>query len=112
MYVLMPAGIVGTPSGGEILLVMLVILLLFGSKNLPRMARTIGRTLEEFRRAAREVGDEIMHAADDPPKPTGKLSGSVPRKPASPEPEPSGSGSDPEDNSPEDEEVYKDESTE
>ena len=55
----------GTPSGGELLLVMLVVLLLFGAKNLPRMARTLGRTMEEFRRAAREVTDEIVHADDD-----------------------------------------------
>lgn len=58
------------PSGGELLLVLLVILLLFGSKNLPKMARTLGRTLEEFRRAAREVSDEIMQADDEVrPKP-------------------------------------------
>lgn len=55
----------GTPSGGELLLVLLVVLLLFGAKNLPRMARTLGRTLEEFRKAAREVTDEIVHADDD-----------------------------------------------
>ena len=55
----------GTPGGGELLLVLLAVLLLFGAKNLPRMARTLGRTLEEFRRAAREVTDEIVHADED-----------------------------------------------
>lgn len=68
-------GFLGTPSGGEILLVLLVVLLLFGSKNLPRMARTLGKTLEEFRRASREVTDEIMHAADEPPEKPRKLQG-------------------------------------
>ena len=58
----------GAPSGGEVLLIMMVILLLFGAKNLPKMARTLGKTMEEFRRAAREVSDEIVHA-DDPPAP-------------------------------------------
>ncbi len=68
------------PSGGELLLVLLVILLLFGSKNLPKMARTLGRTLEEFRRAAREVSDEIMQADDEvKPKP---LIDAVERKPS------------------------------
>lgn len=52
----------GPPGGGEILIVLLAMLLLFGSKNLPRMARTLGRTLEEFRRATREVTNEIMRA--------------------------------------------------
>jgi sec-independent protein translocase protein TatA len=59
-----------TPSGGEIMIVMLVVLLLFGSKNLPKMARTLGRTLEEFRRAAREVSDEITRADADPAPPS------------------------------------------
>ena len=69
----------GAPSGGEILLVLLVVLLLFGSKNLPKMARTLGRTLEEFRRAAREVSDEIMHAEDEPKEPPKPLPGAVSR---------------------------------
>jgi sec-independent protein translocase protein TatA len=62
---------VGTPSGGEFLLVLLVILLLFGSKNLPHMARTLGRTMETFRRAAREVTDEIVQS-DVPAPPAAK----------------------------------------
>ncbi len=49
-------------SGGEILLVLVAILLLFGSKNLPSIARNIGRSLETFRKASREVTDEIMRA--------------------------------------------------
>ncbi len=74
----------GAPSGGEILLILFVILLLFGTKNLPKMARTLGRTLEEFRRAARDVSDEIMRAdtdaaTDDEPK---SLPGRVPQQPA------------------------------
>ncbi len=63
-------GFMGMPSGGEIILVLLVVLLLFGSKNLPKMARTLGKTLEEFRRASREVTDEIMHAEDELSRPT------------------------------------------
>jgi sec-independent protein translocase protein TatA len=70
----------GAPSGGEILLVLLVILLLFGSKNLPGMARTLGKTLESFRRAAREVSDEIMHADADEPHVPPKLPHAVPRE--------------------------------
>lgn len=58
----------GTLGGGEILLVFVAILLLFGSKNLPRIARSLGRAVEEFRRAAREVSSEIL-SADDTPAP-------------------------------------------
>lgn len=54
----------GLPGGGEVLLILLAMLLLFGAKKLPQMARTLGRTLEEFRRATREVSDEIMRAGE------------------------------------------------
>lgn len=70
----------GTPSGGEVLIILVIILLLFGSKNLPKMARTLGRTLEEFRRAARDVSDEIMRAGEDETPARPKLSGAVPRE--------------------------------
>lgn len=78
----------GMPSGGEMLFVLLVILLLFGTKNLPGMARSLGRMLEEFRRAARDVSDEIMHAEDESTNPPKPLPGAVPQAPsASREPE-------------------------
>lgn len=52
----------GTMGGGEIFLILLVALLLFGSKNLPQIARNIGKTLEQIRRAANDVRDEVMKA--------------------------------------------------
>ena len=59
----------GSMGGGEVLLIMVVALLLFGSKNLPKIARSLGKSMEEFRKAAREVSHEIMHAdVDEPPK--------------------------------------------
>ncbi len=54
-------------GGGELLLVMVIALMLFGSKNLPGLARTFGRTAENMRRTVREVKDEIMKAELDPP---------------------------------------------
>jgi TatA/E family protein of Tat protein translocase len=52
----------GSFGVGEILLIFVVVLLLFGSKNLPSIARSLGKTLEESRRAARDVSNEIIHA--------------------------------------------------
>jgi TatA/E family protein of Tat protein translocase len=46
----------------ELILILLVALLLFGSKNLPKIARNLGKTMEEFRRAAQEVKREIAQA--------------------------------------------------
>jgi len=64
---LYPAFLGGSPGGGELLLILVVALLLFGSRRLPEIARSIGRAIEEFRRSAREIQDEVMRAADAPP---------------------------------------------
>lgn len=49
-------GSIGTP---ELLMIMLVILLLFGSKRLPELARGIGKGVRQFRKAIDDVKDEI-----------------------------------------------------
>ena len=62
----------GSMSGGEIFIILLALLMLFGSKNLPSIARNIGESLEAFRKASRDVTDEIMRAdlnRDPPPAP-------------------------------------------
>ena len=55
-----------TPGAPEMILIFLAVLLLFGAKNLPKIARNMGRTLEEFRRAAHDVSSEIMNADEEP----------------------------------------------
>ena len=65
----------GSLGPGEILLVSLVILLLFGARRLPSIARSLGRTLEEFRRATRNLSHDIMtnndkHDSSVPPSKT------------------------------------------
>jgi sec-independent protein translocase protein TatA len=70
--------------------ILLVVLMLFGSKRLPEIARGIGRALEEFRRAARDVTDEIMHGGEEAGKeeePRELLPPSRPGQPRPPEPE-------------------------
>lgn len=52
----------------EILLIVLVILLLFGPSQIPKMARGFGQAIREFKRAQREIGDELER--DPPPQST------------------------------------------
>jgi TatA/E family protein of Tat protein translocase len=47
-------------STPDMIIILVVALILFGPKNLPKMARGIGKSMEEFRRAAREIETEIM----------------------------------------------------
>jgi TatA/E family protein of Tat protein translocase len=49
-------GSIGTP---ELLVIMLVILLLFGSKRLPELAKGIGKGIRQFKKAMDDVKDEI-----------------------------------------------------
>jgi len=43
----------------EMMIIMIVILLLFGAKRLPDIARGLGKSINEFKRAAEDVKKEI-----------------------------------------------------
>ncbi len=43
----------------ELLLIFLIILLLFGASRLPQLARSIGKSLREFRKGVKEVEEEL-----------------------------------------------------
>ena len=49
-------------SGSEIFLVLFVVLLLFGSKKIPEVAKGLGKGMREFRRATDEIKREINNA--------------------------------------------------
>lgn len=50
----------------EILIILVVILLVFGPRRLPEMAKGIGQSVREFRKGIRDIKDDI--ARDDEPK--------------------------------------------
>lgn len=52
-------------SGGELMVVLLFVLLFFGSKGIPDMARTLGRTMRQVRDASNEVQREIQRGATE-----------------------------------------------
>jgi sec-independent protein translocase protein TatA len=43
----------------EILLIMLFILIFFGAKKIPDLAQGLGKGIREFRKAARDIQEEI-----------------------------------------------------
>jgi sec-independent protein translocase protein TatA len=45
-------------SGWEILVVLFVVLLLFGSSRLPQLARGMGKSISEFKKGVSEAGKE------------------------------------------------------
>ena len=56
-------------GGTEVGIVFLIILLIFGPSQIPKMARGLGQALREFRKAQREIGDEINREEPPPPPP-------------------------------------------
>ena len=53
----------------ELIIVFLVVLLIFGAKRIPEIAQGLGRGITEFKKAARDVTDEIDTAANAPVPP-------------------------------------------
>ena len=49
----------------ELILIALVILLLFGAKKLPELARGIGKSMGEFKKAKEDFEDEIKRGTDE-----------------------------------------------
>ncbi|MBH18904.1 MAG: twin-arginine translocase TatA/TatE family subunit [Crocinitomicaceae bacterium] len=50
-------------SVGELIFVFLIVLLFFGSKSIPKMARTLGRGMRQLRDASQQIQDDIKTAA-------------------------------------------------
>ena len=58
-------GDIGT---GEIMVILLIVLLLFGAKKIPELARGMGRGIREFKDATKEIKTEIENGVKDEPK--------------------------------------------
>jgi sec-independent protein translocase protein TatA len=54
-------------GGGEIILILALVLILFGAKKLPELAKGLGTGIKEFKKATRDVTDEIHTAMEEPP---------------------------------------------
>jgi sec-independent protein translocase protein TatA len=55
----------GNLGAGEIILIVLVILLLFGAKKIPELAQGLGKGMKEFKKSLKDVEDEIKKTDDD-----------------------------------------------
>jgi sec-independent protein translocase protein TatA len=65
----------GFLGGWEWLIVILAVLLLFGAKRIPELARGMGTGIREFKKAAREVTEEVQNAGEEPVKPANANNG-------------------------------------
>lgn len=52
-------------GAGEIILIILVILLLFGAKKIPELAQGLGKGMKEFKKAVKDVENEIKQTEEE-----------------------------------------------
>ncbi len=60
--------LLGSFGGQEIVVILLLVLLLFGAKRLPELARSLGQGIKEFRKSVKEIGEDSE--SDDSGSPT------------------------------------------
>ena len=60
------------PSGSELIIIALVILLLFGGKKIPELMRGLGKGVKSFKDGVNEAKEEINKAQEDLDKPAEK----------------------------------------
>lgn len=64
----------------EIFVIVFVILLLFGAKKLPELARGMGKAMREFKKATKDVEQDFRSAMEEEPMETQKKGVKPPRR--------------------------------
>ncbi|MEM6765390.1 MAG: twin-arginine translocase TatA/TatE family subunit [Bacteroidota bacterium] len=60
-----PTLLFSLPGGPEVFIILLVVLLLFGAKKIPELARGLGKGIREFKDASKEIKSEIEREANE-----------------------------------------------
>ena len=58
----------GNLGAVEIILILLIVLILFGAKKIPELAKGLGKGMSEFKKGLKDVEDEIKSADKDSEK--------------------------------------------
>lgn len=58
------ASIIQVPIGPELVIIVAVIVLLFGANRIPKLARSTGKALGEFKRGREEIEEELREEAE------------------------------------------------
>jgi TatA/E family protein of Tat protein translocase len=77
-----PIFAIGLPHGSEWLIILVLAVLFFGADKLPKLARGLGKSLGEFKKAKEDFEKEVHAAANEPevkkPEQQNLISGNVP----------------------------------
>jgi len=56
----------------QVILILAIVLILFGAKKIPELAKGLGHGIKEFKKATKEVTDEIQNTTTETPAPPAK----------------------------------------
>ena len=56
---------IGAPGPVELIIILAIILVLFGAKRLPTMARSLGEAIQEFKGVGKRMQQDIAEVVDD-----------------------------------------------
>ena len=60
---------IGNLGGPDLFIVLLIVLVLFGAKKLPDLARSLGQSMNEFRKAREDIDRELHYTGAQPSQP-------------------------------------------
>jgi sec-independent protein translocase protein TatA len=60
---------IGNLGGPDLLIILLIVFVLFGAKKLPDLARSLGQSMNEFRKARQDLDDQLHNAGTQPIQP-------------------------------------------
>jgi len=60
---------IGNLGGPDLLIILLIVFVLFGAKKLPDLARSLGQSMNEFRKARQDLDDQLRHPGPQPAQP-------------------------------------------
>ncbi|MBI5385975.1 MAG: twin-arginine translocase TatA/TatE family subunit [Verrucomicrobia bacterium] len=57
-------------GGTQLIVILVLILVFFGARKIPELAKGLGQGIKEFKKATREVSDEVSRSMDETPSHT------------------------------------------
>jgi sec-independent protein translocase protein TatA len=73
----------GNFGGPDVFIILLIVLILFGAKKLPDLARSLGQSMNEFKKAREDIDRELHEAGKSTSAPSSSSNGAVQEAPRS-----------------------------
>jgi TatA/E family protein of Tat protein translocase len=70
----------GNVGGSELFLILLIVLVFFGPSKLPELAKGMGKAISEFKKASRDIEDELRKEVTKVDETIKKIEENVPQK--------------------------------